>query len=600
MGKGNRNSQKRLANASVNQAEAKNKNTKKNSGKAVAVACIAFAVLIVAVLVLNVLTEVGVFIRATNAVWLEDVVVDAAMMSFFYNDYLMSWYNNYGGYIGYLGLNFQASLKLQQFPKGGLAGYILGEEYDGTWYDYFLEKVTENVEMYVTFCDAANKSGIKLDAEDLEDVEENVKAVMDSIKASGSSLGDWFGRGVNEDDIRRCYKMIKLASKYSEYKYDLLEKEIEDEEAEGKKPVSDFVEENKEDFYTAEVLSYKIKVTSKNYTDAEFDAKVAKAKADAEKIAAAGNVENFLKLVKEYELANDIKHETETKKETGTATETETETKTLEEQADEYRDTIKYETETGTGTGDSLEDWLFVEGATEGDGKIFEETGEETVKPSKPSTTEKETDDVSESETETAKKPEVVKFKTYTVTAYVVTKGMHLDTDLTNNFAFLIGDDKAMVEAFLAQFKELDEQSMTLFVDEAEKFHEKSHENHNHDDKDHKEPVFAYNKVEKVAKDLFKNSYFGKKNDADAWLDADRRNGDISDIFTVEIEENKEKKTYYVFIFFDSRDKEEWYVNGYNGLLNERFDDWYENESGLKDIDYNKNALDSINTIVMY
>ena len=38
MGKGNRNSQKRLANASVNQVETKNKNTKKNSGKAVAVA----------------------------------------------------------------------------------------------------------------------------------------------------------------------------------------------------------------------------------------------------------------------------------------------------------------------------------------------------------------------------------------------------------------------------------------------------------------------------------------------------------------------------------------------------------------------------------
>ena len=74
----------------------------------------------------------------------------------------------------------------------------------------------------------------------------------------------------------------------------------------------------------------------------------------------------------------------------------------------------------------------------------------------------------------------------------------------------------------------------------------------------------------------------------------------------VEIEETnsstgkKEKKTYYVAVYFESRDREEYYVNGFNALLTQRFDDWYEKDSAKKDIEYNHNAFDNINTIVLY
>ena len=601
MGKGNRNSLKRLNDESAFDKLDTKKKKKGSSGKAVVAACVVFAVIIVGVLLLNIFAETGLFIRMTDAMDLNGVVVDGAMMSFFYNDYLMTFYNNYGGYLSYLNLSFSASLKLQQFPaSGGLAGYILGEEYDGTWYDYFLDKVIENVEMYVTLCDAANKEGIKLDDEDRADIEENVKTIIESVKSSYSTLGDWFGRGVNENDIRRCYEMITLASKYSEYKYEKLEDEIKAEEESGKNPVMDYIEENKGDFYTAEYLSYKIKVSEKNYKAVVYDQKVKEAKAWAEKIANAGNLEAFLNLVKEYEIENNLDDEDD-------STTTGTETVDIEEVADEYRVTIKYETETGT--GDSLENWIFVEGASEGDGKIFEETATETVKKTETTTeanteTKAESESGTESESETEAKKD--KYRTYTVTAYYITKGSHLDTDLTNNFAFVISDKKENIESFLGQFKELTEKNAEIFNDKAEAFYEKLHEGHNHDDENATEPVFVYYNVEQMAKDFFNNNYFGVKNDADAWMDAERQAGDLSEIFAIEIEETdsttnkKEKKTYYVAVYFDGRDREEYYVNGFNALVNERFDKWYDEDSSKKDINYNKNAFDNINTIVLY
>ena len=68
MGKGNRNSQQRLEKQLANEekllAEQKAQQSKKRIDRVVSVTCIVFAVLIAAVLVLNVLSETGVFIRS--------------------------------------------------------------------------------------------------------------------------------------------------------------------------------------------------------------------------------------------------------------------------------------------------------------------------------------------------------------------------------------------------------------------------------------------------------------------------------------------------------------------------------------------------------
>lgn len=623
MGKGSRNSQNRLNDQSVfDSTDTKKKKKKNSSGKAVAIACSIFAILIVGVLLVNVFTETGILTRTTKAMELNDVKVDASMATFFYNDYIISFYNEYAGYLGYLNLSFSGSLKLQQFPaKGGIAGYILGEEYDGTWYEYFRDKVIENIEMYITLCDAANKAGIKLEKDDYDEVEEKVQNILDSVKTTNSSISDWFGTGVSEKDVRRCYEMIALATKYSEIKHEEIENGIKKDEESGKTPVADYVEKHKESFYSAEYLSYKIKVSGKNYSDIAYNKKVENAKKWAEKIANAGSIEAFLEVVKQYEIENDLaekddkKPSTETGTGTGTETEVETETVDIEKEAEKYKGTIGYETETGT--GDSLENWIFIEGASEGDGKIFEETATETVKKTENTTEPKKDSDKTETGTEnkdTNKTENKTKYNTYTVTAYLITKGSHLNTELTNNFAFVIGDNKADVEKFLKEFASSnatatkDKTVADLFAEQADKFYEKLHEGHDHSSSssETQEPVFVYSSVEQSAKDFFKNNYFSKENDADKWIAGDLKDGTLSEVFTIEIEEKNsttgktEKKTYYVAVYFESRDREVYYVNGFNAVLSERFDDWYKNDSALKDIEYNQFALDHINTIVLY
>ena len=120
MGKGNRNSQKRLERQLANEekllAEKKAKQNKKRIDKIVAITCIVFALLIVAVLVLNVLSETGVFIRATDTISQGDIVVDAAMMTFFVNDHVTNWYNNYYAYImyGLIKLDMNKDFKAQK------------------------------------------------------------------------------------------------------------------------------------------------------------------------------------------------------------------------------------------------------------------------------------------------------------------------------------------------------------------------------------------------------------------------------------------------------------------------------------------------------
>ncbi len=596
MGKGNRNDQKQVA-KKINSAKVGNRGNKKNGGgKAVAAACIAFALVITAILVINVLTETGVFIRLDTAVELGDVKVDSAMMTFFYNDYVMTFQNNYGSYASMMGVNFSADLRSQTFPKDGLASYFLGETYDGTWYDYFLDKVVDNVEMYVALCDAANKEGIKLDDEDMATIDERVNAIKESLKSTGTKISNWYGKGVNESDVRRCYELITLASKYSEHKYEALEAALEKEDGTA---IDKYIEENKSNFYSAEYLSYDIVVSGKNLTDEAYAAKIAQAKQDAEKIANAGNVEAFLELVKQYEIDNDITKATETKKETETTeTETGTETVDIEEEADDYRHTINYETSTG-GVGE----WIFKEEASEGDGKVFTAEKTETVKAETTAKTESKTETTSGtgSESESGTKAETTKpstdkktYKVTTVTAYLVTKASHLDKTLTNNIAFVIGDNRKDIEAVQNKFSAGTDKSLDAFNKIAEEYYENLHKGHDHSSSTAKEPVFVYNKVEQASKDYFKSNYFGKENEADEWLAMDIKDDSLSVIIKVEVDKN----TYYALVFFDSHAEEQYYVNAFNGVVNERFDNWYEKESGKKNIEYDQRALDNINVVL--
>lgn len=593
MGKGNRNDQRRkadqVANADRYYEKERSQKKKKRSDKIIATVCVVFALLIVAVITLNVLSESGVFLRAQDAVYQEDIVVDAAMMSYFYNEYLMSWYNDNYSYLNYFSISFSSSLKNQQYGSG-LESYFYGT-YDGTWYDYFLDKVIENVDMYVTYANAAKNEKLELNDEDKAEIDDAIKSIKESLKASHAGYSDWYGKGVKESDVRRCYELIYLASKYSELQQDRLEETLDNDT--DNKLVNEYIENNKSDFYTADYLSYKISLSSKNFSnDQAYEIAMKEAKAAADRIAAAKTPEEFARLV--------IAYENENKSELTTSADEIAIEKVISEdevskKLDELDGSMSYVTETGT--GDSVGNWIFVENASEGDAKVVEESGTVTETETETETESASvTENGSESETETEKKDSGVKtYNTYTVTVYYITKASSLDFSFTKDMAYVVSNDKDYVESFVESFNNASEKDREEFYRLAEIQYDAiqdAHSQEHSDSEEHDEPVFSFNSVEKAADNYFASSY-SAIND---WLDTGALvDNTLSEIIEIKVEDD----TYYAVVFFEKYNKQAWYVNAYNGYIEQEADAWYQAELDKKLITHNDKLLSDINTLII-
>lgn len=600
MGKGNRNSQQRLERQLANQekllAEQKAKQNKKRSDRIIAITCIVFALLIVAVLVLNVLGETGVFIRATDTMSQGDVVVDAAMMTFFVNDYVTNWYNNYYVYImyGLVSLNMSKDFKAQKLTAND-ASYMGDSTLAGkTWYDYFMDTVLENVEMYVTYAAAAKKANLTLSDKEKTEIDETVKELKDSLKSYKMTFADQYGKGVTESDVRKCYELIYLASAYGEKFQADTEARLEAEE--GKTTIIAYPDENKGQFYSAEYLSYTISVSEKKLgTQKAYDDAVKEAKAAAQKIAEAKTPADFAALVQEYK--DSVKAETSTSTSTSTATEkaTTTEKETVDP-VEQYKETIYYE------TNDELGKWLFDETnePETGDVKVIEETSTEKVteKVTTSKTTEKVTEKATQNPDKETDKDGKIIYENFKVTVYMITELPSLDFSKTHNIAYMISDNKAAAEAFLEAFIGSDKKDRDTFEDLAKKQYDKLFEGHDHEN--HKEgetdPVFSYAQV-----DQGKEKYFADDYDAiNQWIDdAARKDKDYtSELIKISITGSDKKiTTYYAAVYFEGHDEPAWYVDAFAGATQKEIDDWYKAELAKKLITYNMDAIEDITLI---
>lgn len=596
MGKGSRNSQKRAQDKVLNSEkylEQEKKQTKKSrTDKVIAVVCVVFALLIAAVLVLNVMSESGVFMRANAVIESANVKVDETMMSFFLNDYIMGWMNEYSIYVQYglLSLDMTRSYH-NQYLTSQDASY-LGSQYVGyTWYDYFLSVVQKDVEKYVVYAEAAKAAGVTLDAEDYETVDEAMEVYNDSLSASNAGYSDWYGKGVKEKDVRRCQELMVLAQKYSDQLREEFEAALEEDDA----PVFTYRDDNKSAFYTAEVLTYDISLTSKGFTsDADYDNKVKEAKAAADKIANAKSPEEFVSLVDEYEATvesetlPDIKPETEE--------ETLSPEEELESKLEEYKEVIPYnyndETETGTDTEaeiDEVDEWLFNDEnpAKVGDVKVVEETGTKTE-------TVKEDETVEESETGSeseGEKSNTVTYDTYTVTVYYVVKANGLDESLTKDYAYLISNNKEAFDAFVESIKAESALDREKFKEIADEAYEALHDSHDHDEEGFVEPIFGAENVDKAADEYFLADYDAMNKYLDA---GDLKENTLSDVITMEIKD----ETYYAIVFFEGYNDMVWYAQAYEGVVSENYTEWYESHKKEYALKFNDDALSDLNTIM--
>ncbi len=178
--------------------------------------CIGLAVaVILGAALYNEFVKDGFFQRRAISVESENYQVDNMVMSYYFYSQYQSFMSYYGSYASSLGLDTSKSLKSQVCPF---------TSDNSSWYSYFMDAATGQVQSMLVFCEEAQDRGITLDDADYDTINDTVKQMKKEAKASGSSLSMIYGYGVKAKDIRKALEMEALATKcqqaiVSEYSY---------------------------------------------------------------------------------------------------------------------------------------------------------------------------------------------------------------------------------------------------------------------------------------------------------------------------------------------------------------------------------------------
>lgn len=310
MGKGNRSRIERANEIVVKSEKTKNQGGKNSAAKLTTIATIVASLLLVACLVL--LFVVNVVPLWRPAATSNNFTVSKDAMSFLLYTQYDNFLNQYGAYASYFGIDTSTSLKSQwQDKTNGI-----------TWFDYFATSAKNQVEELLICCEAAKAAGMELTEEDKAEIEkyiedfykmaeEGVVAYEEAYLKNNSveinlSVGDYiemmYGEGVGEGDIRDALEISYLAQNWKDKWTDETDATIKDSDLET------FVENNKSSFYKADYMSYSFRATlSVAGSEATAEEKAAyeaektamKALADA-LLAAATDADAFKAHVKSY------------------------------------------------------------------------------------------------------------------------------------------------------------------------------------------------------------------------------------------------------------------------------------------------------------
>jgi hypothetical protein len=556
------------------------KTPKTTTDKLTAVAISVVAIVLVVSLALAAVLNFGIALRIQTAAKGEHAKVDGAMMSFFVNNEIMSFYEQYGTYTSYFSLDVTKDFRSQKYgdpdKENNMETMFLGE-FEGSWYDYFVDKAKTNVEQYIIYADAAENAGVSLDDDDLEYIDSIMESIDAKLAMYGVSYDEWYGKGVSRNDVIKCYKLMNLASKYASEKYEELQNGVSLEQA------GTYASGHKSSLYTADCLSFTISKDNKGLTDEQFEAVKAAAKAAADAIAEATSPEEFVDNVNEYKESESATESTTGTEGTEAESETETEaaSETEEETLDYEKEYKKYQTTVSCKDvkDNALNDFLFGNS----------ETGDKAKTPAKKNdkTVIEETGTVTTSAT-TSTSTTPAATKTYKVTVYFVIEPEHVDKTLTHNFAYLVTNSKADAEKFKAEFEASANRSGETFVELAEQYYEKMHADENHEHSANE--MFAYDFVKKQDIGWFAENGSGYA-PIDRWIEAPGvKDGDISYVIEVSVSTSSgltpTYETQYAVIYFEKHDVEAWYATAQAMYGEELLDGWYKEQQESRDIEF--------------
>ena len=463
----------------------------------------------------------------------EYVEVDDKMMGFFLNDYIINWYNNYGIYLSMFSVDLTKDLRDQTFGECAYETYFLGA-YDGTWYDYFLDSVKEQVEGYVVYADAAVECGITLTDDQLIEIETIIAGLNERMTESGANYTDWYGEGVDENAVRRCYELMFLASNFSDYFRDKLENELSDSEA------IEYRENNKQDFYSADCYVFEIELVSEDLSDEEFDNRLGKIHNAVNAMTSAESLEEFLALVENYGTNIGLGNFG------------------LELEA------INFSKEEGI-----INDWLF--------GNSLAEKNE-----------------CKSIETSETYKGGTNVYEKHRFEVYFVVEPMHYDTEPTHNFAYLVSNNRNDVYRLIETFAYISAPSLDSFLNMCEFVRLENYgEGYEFGDGE----MFAYDKAEEAYTEFFSPSFDVINDWIESPDRADREVSNIIEI-KVENASNKGSiDKYYAVIYFYSHGEPAWAVEAFSGAQIVAHDEWYIEQLLENPIKYNTSVLSRLDAV---
>lgn len=267
--------------------EAAQRKEKRNS-ILITVSVILVAVLVIGLVVFNSLTTSGFIARRQVAMATENFSVNGSMMNYFFR---LNYNQNASSFAAY-GLNTNQTLKSQ----------VIDQASGTTWFDQFASMSVSYVREILAMCEAAKANGLTLEEADYAEIDATMETMRTTAESYGYTMDSYllnmFGSVVKEDDVRDCLELNTLALKYYNQFTEGLSYSVEDLDA--------YYEENKEKYDCVDVITYTVKQTDVLEKDAEgnpigniTDAG-AKAKEQADLIAAAGSEEEFKAALQNY------------------------------------------------------------------------------------------------------------------------------------------------------------------------------------------------------------------------------------------------------------------------------------------------------------
>ena len=249
--------------------------TKKTTGKKPSKLIIAVAaILVLALIAGSFVINSDYFYTGTSAITIGDTEYTAAEFNYFYYSAFNQFYSGLGDYASQI-IDTSKSLKDQFYTEGE------------SFHDYFVEAAkTQMVEVTAAY-NAAQATGLKLTAEQLEGIQEDLSNVELYAMIYGSGLttdqylAKSYGRGMTLELLEELLNKIYLASAYYAVQVDSYE----------------YTEEELKAAYAENKDSYDIFTYNVVYLANNDDAEAAYAAADA--IATAKDAEEFAQLVRD-------------------------------------------------------------------------------------------------------------------------------------------------------------------------------------------------------------------------------------------------------------------------------------------------------------